>query len=1123
MTDDSAVDITTDTAIGGTGVDSVTISAGQTLTVTTAIVFGEGVDTLTLANGAILTGGDVDLGVGDDIVTLGTGAQVTSNILGGEDADSVTLGAGANVGGNVDGGAGTDLVTLGDNATVSGQVVGGTEIDTLSFAGYTTARSIVLTGVADGFTGEEASLNSGGAGGFTGIDEVIGSGASTDVLTGLTTSNAVWTLDTANVYEEQGTSQELTFSAVETLAGGGAVDDTFRFEAGVSESFTLTGNGGTNVVDGSQGIDAFVIDAANSGTVTVSGQTSSFTSVGTLNGRDGADSFAVAVAGSLTGAIDGGLGADTLTGPSTGAVFTVTGADRGDLQDPGATSLLNTIGGAAQGFTNVENLSGAAGQDVFDVTAAGASLAGGISGGGEVDTITIGGNANVVAGVVDGGGDADVINLNDGADVTGGGVDGGAGTDAVNVTGTVSGDLGGGADDDIFTLAAGAILNGVITGGTGSDLIDGGDTSTVFRITGLNSGLLDGRVDGFSSVESLAGGTADDTFRFEGAGALSGAIDGGGAGADSDVIEGLDGVVDNVTLTGADAGDADFAADGFSDVESVDLRDGADNVTLGDGSSLSGTLSGGAGADSLIGPDTATTFNVTGVDAGNVTGGSTIPDFQSFENLTGGADNDTFNVDANLSDNIDGGAGTEDTLNLAAGVTIGGNVTNVENVNLVVNGTTGTTGGADTIVIRNTGGILEAVVNGSVSQFFTPAGASNISLTVAGLGGVDTLTVNYSVGTLPSEITFVDTQATPVDGQAEQVRLVGDGIGGNQLVSFDPVLDADGLRVVTLRNGAGTLLNTLRVEPAALYELEAFSSASVVSAGTADVVTVSRLATSAISSQVALQIRETTGAGNFEEIQLIDVASVTVDLGTNDAAFTGSADSVTVNDGALRSYAGLTGVNISTGGGVDTLVLNESSYLNTVDANVLTIDLGDGVDEVQATAAGDLSLSNTGLSLDDGVATGNVTLTNFTTAGRGEDATLTGTGGAESFDVSGHNGAVSVDGQGGTDTLSGQNALDATWTFADADTGVAVDASNPAGTVTFDLIEEFIGGTGNDTFVLGAGVLTPIVSLDGSVGVNTLDITGSRRRSECDTQRRRWRCGLCGRRDGPADGVRQHY
>ena len=40
VTDDSTVDITTDTAIGGTGVDSVSINVGQTLTVTTAIVFG---------------------------------------------------------------------------------------------------------------------------------------------------------------------------------------------------------------------------------------------------------------------------------------------------------------------------------------------------------------------------------------------------------------------------------------------------------------------------------------------------------------------------------------------------------------------------------------------------------------------------------------------------------------------------------------------------------------------------------------------------------------------------------------------------------------------------------------------------------------------------------------------------------------------------------------------------------------------------------------------------------------------------------------------------------------------------------------------------------------------------
>ncbi|MBK5565795.1 LEPR-XLL domain-containing protein [Ensifer sp. SSB1] len=78
-------------------------------------------------------------------------------------------------------------------------------------------------------------------------------------------------------------------------------------------------------------------------------------------------------------------------------------------------------------------------------------------------------------------------------------------------------------------------------------------------------------------------------------------------------------------------------------------------------------LSGGAGSDAVIGPPVDTNWNITGLNAGNVSGVS----FVEVENLRGSADNeDTFFVSAGggLTGVMDGGAGGFDSLVLDGGV-----------------------------------------------------------------------------------------------------------------------------------------------------------------------------------------------------------------------------------------------------------------------------------------------------------------------------------------------------------------------------------------------------------------------------------------------------------------------
>jgi Ca2+-binding RTX toxin-like protein len=69
------------------------------------------------------------------------------------------------------------------------------------------------------------------------------------------------------------------------------------------------------------------------------------------------------------------------------------------------------------------------------------------------------------------------------------------------------------------------------------------------------------------------------------------------------------------------------------------------------------TLTGGTGTDTLHGPDTANTWQITGANAGTLN--QTVT-FASIPNLTGGAANDTFQYQTggSLSGSLDGGGGT---------------------------------------------------------------------------------------------------------------------------------------------------------------------------------------------------------------------------------------------------------------------------------------------------------------------------------------------------------------------------------------------------------------------------------------------------------------------------------
>jgi hypothetical protein len=627
---------------------------------------------------------------------------------------------------------------------VTGSIDGGSGADTLDYSMINTAGA---TNLETGTTPRVGMF-------FTNVEALVGSPLG-HTLTGKNVPN-LWLISGANA----GTVNGFAFTNVPSLVGG---TDRDRFELlAAGSAATIDGAAGTDTLVGKDAVNTWTINAINAGTV----NSVAFANVENLTGGASTDDFRFLAGGGITGNLDGGLGVDTLN-YSTRATAVLTDLQAGTTTDVGGTSQ------------SVEVLLG------------GTSTA---------NRLTGQNNANVWA--IDGGDD--------------GNVDGFRFVDVPNLTG--------GTASDRFVLAAGGSVSGAIDGGGGDDTLVGFDTANTWTISGLGAGSLTaapaGSVGSFANVENLTGGADDDAFAFLAGGGITGNLD-GGLGVDTldystrtttvrtnlqtakttDVggtfhnVEALIGgtATDNQltgqdnanvwAVGGADSGDVDGFR--FTNVPNLTGGSAADRFVLGAAGSVSGTIDGMGGSDTLVGSDGANVWVIDGADKGSF---NSTP-FISVENLVGGASTDDFQFKdgGSLSGSLDGRLG-DDTLDYT---------------NMTAPSTTDLQGAHSTGIMIGTFANVEAVLG--------PAGLANVLIgqnnaNVWSIDGADSGDVDGFRFTNVPNLTGGSAADRFVLGTAGSVSGTIDGMGGSDTLvgaDFDTVWKIDGAGMGVLQGNAG--------------------------------------------------------------------------------------------------------------------------------------------------------------------------------------------------------------------------------------------------------------------------------------------------------------------------------
>ncbi|WP_446345693.1 CHAT domain-containing protein [Coleofasciculus chthonoplastes] len=521
---------------------------------------------------------------------------------------------------------------------------------------------------------------------------------------------------------------------------------------------TVTFNTPVNIAGGSELIGTnsdttFTINSADAGNISGFGSPLSFSSIETITGGSANDTFAFTNNATLSGTIDGGDGTDTL--------------DYSNNQNPAIVNL------AAIGGENIEAAIGNTGSTLIGKNTA--------------NTWNITANE---AGTING-----TLNFSDFTNLSGGNA------------------------NDIFQLNNGVIFTGTIDGGGGNNTIIASNTPNTWNLTNSNAGNINGST--FTAINNLIGGSNNDTFSFNDGVTFTGTID-GGAGTDTldysaytnpltvnlatlgeANIEQVTGTANatstlvanntanNWTITNSNSGTINGTLN-FNTFSNLTGGSSDDTFSLNDNVTLTGTIDGGGGNNTIIASNTPNTWNLTNSNAGNINGSN----FTAINNLTGGSNNDTFSLNdgVTFTGTIDGGAGT-DTLDYSA-------YTNPLTVNLAALGgvnieqVTGTNNATSTLVANNTANNWtitnsnSGTINGTLNfnTFSNLKGGSNndtfsfndgVTFTGTVDGGTGTDTLDYSTYTSPLTVNLAVLGGTNIEQVQGTVNATSSLIANN--------------------------------------------------------------------------------------------------------------------------------------------------------------------------------------------------------------------------------------------------------------------------------------------------------------------------------------------------------
>ncbi|MFN9384180.1 MAG: SdrD B-like domain-containing protein [Pirellulaceae bacterium] len=579
---------------------------------------------------------------------------------------------------NLSGGAAEDSFAFQAAGSISGTVQGGGGIDQFDYSAKTTPVSINwITGAASHVLMTQS------------IERWIGSASS--LLDSLIAPNTVNSWQVTDVDTVALNSGALFAVGIENITGG-SLNDTFAFQANGRLTGTLTGGSGVDVVDLSAittGIDLQL--GTNTGVAGVVGKLLSVEQLvangansNRILGSNVATPFLIDTAGKITAGgivasnirtIIGGTLVDTLTGPNAATTWTISGSNSGSL----------VVGPSAIAFSGIENVTGGTLNDQFLFTASG-----------------------VVTGALTGGTGVDAVDLS--AITTGIDLQLGTNTGVAGVVGKlllVEQLVANGANsnrvlgstvatsfviDTAGKVTAGGIVASnirTIVGGTLADTLTGPNAATTWTISGSNSGSLvvGPSTIAFSGVQNVNGGTLNDQFLFTASGVVTGTLN-GNSGVDlvdlSAIVTGIDlqlgtntgivGVVGKLVLA------EQLVTNGAnsnrvlgSNVATPFVIDTAGKITAGGIIATNiRTIVGGTLVDTLVGPNAATTWTISGSNSGSLVVGPSTYAFSGIENVTGGTLNDQFLFAASgvVTGTLNGNSGVDgvDLTAIATGI-----------------------------------------------------------------------------------------------------------------------------------------------------------------------------------------------------------------------------------------------------------------------------------------------------------------------------------------------------------------------------------------------------------------------------------------------------------------------